>query len=132
MAYNILLVDDSATVRAMISRMLNMSGIPLKELHQAANGKEALSLLRDHWIDLVLTDINMPEMDGIEMVRRMSEDGEMKTIPIVVVSTEGSETRIESLKKMGVRKYLRKPFTPEAIKQVVEEILGGHNDGSNP
>ena len=129
MAYNILVVDDSRTVRAMISKTLDLSRVPLNELHQAQNGREALDLLQDHWIDLVLTDINMPEMDGMEMVRRMSADGMMQTVPVVVVSTEGSEARIDELRGLGIQGYIRNPFTPEAIKDVVEAVLGGQDDG---
>jgi two-component system, chemotaxis family, chemotaxis protein CheY len=129
MAYNILVVDDSKTVRRMITKTLGMAGIPLNELYQAENGREGLEVLAANWIDLVLTDINMPEMDGVEMIEHMSDDGMLKTVPVVVVSTEGSETRIEELKQKGIRGYVRKPFTPEAIKDVVEEILGGQDDG---
>jgi two-component system chemotaxis response regulator CheY len=129
MSYNILVADDSATVRAMVAKTLGMAKIPLHELHQAKNGSEALAILAGHWIDLVLTDINMPEMDGMELVRRMSEDEVLSRVPVVVVSTEGSETRIEELRRHGIRGYIRKPFTPEEIKAVVEGILGGRDAG---
>lgn len=127
MSYNILVVDDSRTTRAVIAKTLNLAGIPINELHEAENGRKALNILDDNWIDLVLADINMPEMDGVEMVDRMSEDGLMKTIPVVIVSTEGSKTRIEEMRSKGVRAYVRKPFTPEIIKDIVEDILGDHN-----
>jgi two-component system, chemotaxis family, chemotaxis protein CheY len=129
MAYNVLVVDDSATVRAMIRKTLTMSSLPLNEIYLAGNGREALALLAEHWMDLVLTDINMPEMDGMELVRRMSEDAVLRSIPVVVVSTEGSESRIEELRGHGIRGYLRKPFTPEAIKEIVDGILGGRDGG---
>ncbi len=124
MAYDILIVDDSSTVRRMIAKTLGMTGIDVNELHQAANGQEALDLLADNWVDLVFTDINMPVMDGIELVRQMAADGVLQQMPVVVVSTEGSEARIQELQDLGIRGYLRKPFTPEAIKDVVTEILG--------
>ena len=127
MAYNILVVDDSRTVRAMIKKTLDICGTPLNMLHQAENGQEALSVLQQEWIDLVLTDINMPVMDGMEMISRMFDDGLLKTVPVVVVSTEGSQTRIDELRKKGIAGYIRKPFTPEAIKHVVEDVLGGSN-----
>jgi two-component system, chemotaxis family, chemotaxis protein CheY len=129
MSYNILLVDDSATVRAMVAKTLGMAKIPLHELHQARNGAEALAILADHWIDLVLTDINMPEMDGMELVRRMSEDEVLSRVPVVVISTEGSETRIEELRQHGIQGYIRKPFTPEEVTEVVGGILGGGDAG---
>ncbi len=77
----------------------------------------------------MLADINMPEMDGVEMVDNMSRDGLLRTIPVVVVSTEGSQTRIEEMRSKGVKAYIRKPFTPETIKGIVENILGEKNEG---
>lgn len=124
MALNILMVDDSETVRAVIAKTLKLAEIPINELHQAANGEEAIALLKEHWIDLILCDINMPVMGGVEMIERLQEDEILKAIPIVVVSTEGSATRIEQLKSKGVRAYIRKPFTPEQIRSIVEEIIG--------
>ena len=131
MALNILLVDDSATVRAVISKTLEIAGIPVGELYEAENGKEALDILGDNWIDIVFADINMPVMGGIEMVEKMNEGGLLKTIPVVIVSTEGSATRIEQLKAKGVSAYVRKPFTPEIIRKVVDDIVGAE-DGNEP
>jgi two-component system chemotaxis response regulator CheY len=124
MSLNILLVDDSATVRAVLSKTLQIAGVPVKELYQAANGQEALAILSSHWIDLVLADINMPVMTGIELVVKMSADNLMKSIPVIIVSTDGSATRIEELRAKGVRAFVRKPFTPELIYKVVTETVG--------
>jgi len=124
MALNILIVDDSHTVRAVIAKTLKLTEIPIDQLYQASNGKEALTVLQTNWVDLIFTDINMPEMNGIELIEKMSEDGILKTIPVVVISTDGSITRIEQLKSKGVSAYIRKPFTPELIKSVVQKILG--------
>ncbi|MCD6327747.1 response regulator [bacterium] len=128
MAYNILVVDDSAIVRAIIKKTLSLAGVDVGELYQAGNGKEGLAVLDDKWVDLVLADINMPEMTGIEMVEKMSESGLMKTVPVVMISTEGSQTRVEELKAKGVRAYIRKPFTPELVKEVIDKILGDEDD----
>ena len=127
MAFNILLVDDSETVRAVIAKTLELAGVPLGDLFHASNGKEALDILAEQWIDLVFADINMPVMDGLEMIDKMLEDGLLKTIPVVIISTEGSATRIEQLMKKGVSSYIRKPFTPEKLGQVVEQLVGGRN-----
>lgn len=127
MSLNILVVDDSTTVRAVIVKTLELAEIPVSELHQAADGKEALGVLADHWIDLVFADINMPVMTGIEMVEKMSEDGLLKTVPVVIISTEGSATRIEQLKAKGVSAYIRKPFTPELLRSVVDDVMGVQN-----
>lgn len=127
MAFNILLVDDSETVRAVIAKTLELAGVPLGELFHASNGKEALDILAEQWIDLVFADINMPVMDGLEMIDKMLEDGLLKTIPVVIISTEGSATRIEQLMEKGVSSYIRKPFTPEKLGKVVEQLVGGLN-----
>jgi two-component system chemotaxis response regulator CheY len=123
MGLNILVVDDSMTARMFIAKALELSAVETGNIIHAENGKQALDVLHKEWIDIVFADINMPEMNGVEMVKRMNEDGLMKTIPVVVVSTERSETRIEELKAAGVRVYLKKPFTPENLKRVVETVL---------
>lgn len=129
MALNILVVDDSETVREVIAKTLGLAQVPVNELHMAANGREALDILQDNWVDLVFSDINMPVMTGVEMIERMQEDEVMRSIPVIVVSTEGSATRIEELRSKGVSAYVRKPFTPESIRKVVDEVLGS-NDGT--
>ncbi len=124
MALNILVVDDSATVRAVIARSLELAEVAVGDLYQAANGREALALLGEHWVDLVFADINMPVMNGVEMIEKMHADGLLQSIPVVIVSTEGSVSRIEQLRACGVRAYIRKPFTPELLRQVVDDIVG--------
>ncbi|HBA84076.1 MAG TPA: response regulator [Verrucomicrobia bacterium] len=128
MAYNILIVDDSKTARAFIAKSLEVAGIEIGAVFEAENGKQALDVLHSHWIDIVLADINMPEMSGLEMVQQMKQDGLMQTVPVVIISTERSLTRIAELKAAGVRDYMNKPFTPENIKQAVDRILGGRGE----
>ena len=123
MAINVLIVDDSAVMRAMILKTMRMSGLPLGEIYQAADGQQGLNELNKQWIDLVLLDINMPVMNGEEMIERMRKDPDLKDTPVVVVSTEGSQTRIERLQRKGVR-FVHKPFTPEIIRDTVENFLG--------
>ena len=113
----------------VISKTLKLTGVPINQLYEAENGRVALDILDENWIDLVLADINMPEMDGVEMIDRMSKDGLLKTIPVVIVSTEGSQTRIEEMRSKGIKAYVRKPFTPEFIKNIVEDILGEEHAG---
>lgn len=124
MSYNILIVDDSSIVRSVLKKTLHMANIPIDELYEAPDGKEALDVLRGMWIDLVFTDINMPGMGGVEMVQIMHDEGIIKTVPVIVISTEGSVVRMDEMKKLGVRAYLRKPFSPEGVKEVVDSILG--------
>jgi two-component system chemotaxis response regulator CheY len=129
MAYNILVVDDSETVRAVIAKSLGLAGVPMGTLFQAANGVEGLELLRREWIDLVLADINMPVMGGVRMVEEMKGDAALRGIPVIIVSTEGSETRLQGLKDQGVGAFLRKPFAPEDLKKAVESQLEGGSHG---
>jgi two-component system, chemotaxis family, chemotaxis protein CheY len=124
MAFNILLVDDSATVRAVISKALKLAGVDINELHQAANGQEALDVLEQQWVDLIFCDISMPVMDGEEFVQAMNDKGIIETIPVVIVSSAGSEPRVARLKENGVRDYIQKPFTPERIREVVDQVMG--------
>ena len=123
MAYNILLVDDSETTRAIIRKTLRLANIDVGDVLEAADGKEALELLAGNWVDLVFADINMPVMDGMELIDRMIENGMLDSVPVVVVSTEGSAQRAEELQRKGVAAYLRKPFTPEELGRLVEELL---------
>lgn len=123
MAYNVLIVDDSATIRAVIAKTLRIAEIPVGKLLEASNGKEALELLEDEWVDLIFLDINMPVMGGVEMIEHMDEAGLLSSIPVIIVSTEGSSTRIDQFRSKGVRAYMRKPFTPEKLKQVVNKVL---------
>lgn len=124
MALNILVVDDSLTIRAVIAKTLKLAEVPINELYEAANGKEALVILGKKWIDLIFSDINMPVMGGVEMIERIKEDNALESIPVIVVSTEGSATRVEELKSKGIRAYIRKPFTPELVRSVVNDIMG--------
>ncbi len=130
MAFNILLVDDSATVRAVISKALTLAGVEINELYQAGNGQEALQILEQDWVDLVFCDISMPVMDGEELVTAMNENGMIQSIPVVIVSSAGSEPRVARLKENGVKDYIQKPFTPERIREVVDQVMGVVQDAN--
>lgn len=123
MALNILIVDDSAVVRAMILKTLKAAGVPVGEAYQAGDGQAGLAALEANWIDLVFVDINMPVMSGQEMLERMRQNPAWHDLPVIVVSTEGSETRIEQLRQKGAR-FIHKPFAPEVVREVVQEIIG--------
>jgi two-component system chemotaxis response regulator CheY len=129
MSYNILIVDDSKTIRSVIKKTLDIAGVPVGDLYEAENGKEALDLMNSNWIDLIFADINMPVMSGIEMVKKMSEDNILDKTPVIIVSTEGSKTRIDDLLELGVRAYLRKPINPEDLRNIVKEVMGDYNEG---
>lgn len=127
MALNILVVDDSSVMRAMISRVLRVCGLPLGEVHEAGNGEDGLRVVDQKWIDLALIDINMPVMNGEEMIDRLRMNPETADLPVVVISTESSETRIERLKRKGVR-FIHKPFTPEMLKDTIAEVTGAADE----
>jgi len=124
MKINILLVDDSAIVRGMIGRVLKMTDIPIACIRQAGNGLEAQAILRDNWIDLVISDIHMPGMDGLALLQWMREDPTLAKTPVLMISTEANEAKVAEAKHLGVVAYLRKPFTPEQVKEVVLQALG--------
>lgn len=123
MSFNMLIVDDSAVMRAMIIKTLRLTGLPLGEIYQAANGAEGLNLLSQNWIDLAFVDLNMPQMNGEEMIHHVRENPETAKLAMVVVSTEGSETRIAALKEQGID-FVHKPFTPEELRNTVIRITG--------
>ena len=117
-------------MRAMIAKTIRMSGLDLGDVYQAGNGQEGLEAARSNWIDLVVADINMPVMNGEEMIDRMKADPELAELPTIVISTEGSVTRIERLESKGV-KFIHKPFTPEIIRDSIQALTGiGDSDAS--
>ena len=127
MSYNVLVVDDSKIIRAVIKKTLTLAGVEVNELHEAQNGKEALDILKEKQVDLVFSDIHMPEMNGVEMIEQMALDGVLRDIPVIVVSSEGSKERMGELLDKGARAYVRKPFTPELIRDLVQETMEASN-----
>jgi two-component system chemotaxis response regulator CheY len=128
MSYRVLIVDDSSVVRTMVKKAVSMAGLDIEEVHEAGNGREALEMLQRHWVDIVFTDLHMPEMTGIELVQAMARSGVLATTPVVVVSSDPSESRVEELRRLGVRAYLKKPFRPEGFRAIVEEVLHGSKE----
>ena len=123
MAFNVLVVDDSAVMRAMIARVVRLSGVPLGEMYEASNGAEGLRVVGERWVDLVLLDINMPVMNGEEMLRRLRAEPETAALPVIVVSTESSETRVHALEELGVA-FVHKPFAPEDLRATILRVTG--------
>jgi len=123
MALNLMIVDDSAVMRMMIQRALRLGRLPLGAVHEAADGRAALALLETTWVDAALIDINMPVMDGEELIVRLRSDEATADLPVLVVSTEGSETRIARLRAAGAA-FLRKPFTPEDLCSAIVQLIG--------
>jgi two-component system, chemotaxis family, chemotaxis protein CheY len=128
MAYNILIVDDSAPMRAVIKKVVKASGFNSGQIYEASNGKEALGLLEKEWLDIVLTDYNMPEMDGLMLLKEMQKHETFKSIPVVMITTEGSKQRVEEFLEKGAMAYIKKPFSPEEIKDKLNRIMGETSD----
>ena len=122
MALNVLIVDDSSLTRKKIKRIIEMTDLEVGQLLDAGNGAEALKALDKSKVDLVLADLNMPEMGGAEMIRQMKTIEATRSIPVVVVSTESRTTRITELLAEGVKDYLHKPFTPEEFKETIQRL----------
>ena len=114
MAYNILIVDDSSPMRAVIKKVIRASGFNIGQVHEAGNGKQALEVLDSLWLDLVLTDYNMPDMNGLDLIRQMKRRDALKDIPVVVVTTEGSDQRVADFMQAGVSAYIKKTVHPRA------------------
>jgi two-component system, chemotaxis family, chemotaxis protein CheY len=123
MSYCVLIADDSAIVRSMVRKSLAMAGLDLGEVLEATNGREALEQLKKTWVDVVFADINMPEMTGLELVKAMKGDEVLAGTPVVIVSSERSQARIDELKRSGASAYVKKPFRPEHFRGVVESLL---------
>ena len=129
MAFNVLIVDDSSSMRSVIKKTLKVSGFNVGQFLMAGDGKEALMVLADEWVDLVLTDINMPNMNGMELLTEMKKDEMLKTIPVVMITTEGSEKIMQESIKLGAQGYVKKPFRPEEIKKILNSIMGEKESG---
>ena len=119
-----LIVDDSSVMRKIVERSLRQAGIELEKVVEAGNGAEALSVLRENPVDLILCDINMPVMDGLEFVRQIATVDHAKGVPVVMITTEGSESHVVEALSHGARGYIRKPFTPDQVKEHVLPVLG--------
>jgi len=124
MELHVLIVDDSPAMRSFIRRVLDLSGLEVGRCLEASNGEEALRLLENNWVDAVLTDINMPQMDGEEFLRRLAEHQVLRLIPVLVVSTDRTESRIQKMLTLGAKGYVTKPFAPETLREELEHSMG--------
>jgi two-component system chemotaxis response regulator CheY len=122
----VLLVDDSSVMRKIVDRSLRQSGLEISVVLEAGNGAEALAVLAENRVDLILCDINMPVMDGLELVKRLAGVENAKGVPVVMITTEGSESNVVQALSAGARGYIRKPFTADQVKEHVIPLLGVH------
>jgi two-component system chemotaxis response regulator CheY len=123
MALDVMIVDDSAAIRKILHRVLVQAEVPLGQVHEACDGKDALEKLKSAKVGLILSDINMPNMDGIELLNRLKADDNFKAVPIVMVTTEGSQAKVLQALELGAAGYVRKPFTAEQIQEKLAGII---------
>ncbi|HVI10894.1 MAG TPA: response regulator [Candidatus Binatia bacterium] len=123
MSIRALIVDDSSVMRKIVERSLRQAGLELEQVFDAGNGAEALAVLQQSQVDLILCDINMPVMDGLEFIKQLSGVEKAKGVPVIMITTEGSEAHVVQALSAGARGYIRKPFTPEQVKEQVMPVL---------
>ena len=122
---NVLIVDDSSVMRKIVERCLRQAGVQISKVHEANDGYEGLSIIQQNAVDLILCDINMPTMDGMEFLRNLQGTESAWKIPVVMVTTEGGEARANDAISAGARGYIRKPFTAEQLKAQILPLVEG-------
>jgi len=123
MALNILVVDDSTAIRKILIRVLRQTALPIGEIFEARDGLEALDIVRNHPLNLVLSDINMPNLDGLGLLAELKGSDQWRTLPVVMITTEGGEEKVGLAIRLGSAAYIRKPFTAEQIQEKIGAIL---------
>ena len=123
MALDILIVDDSAAIRKILQRVLGQAEIPLGSVYEAGDGAAALEVLRSQKVGLVLSDINMPNMDGLELLGRIKAHEHWRRLPVIMITTEGAAAKVQEAVALGAAGYVRKPFTAEQIKEKLAGLL---------
>lgn len=123
MALDVLIVDDSAAIRKILQRVLNQAEIPLGKVYEAGDGLEAIEALKKNMVGLILSDINMPNLDGIQMLSQIKTNDAWKAIPVVMITTEGSQAKVMEAVSLGAAGYVRKPFTADQIKEKLTGLI---------
>lgn len=131
MMFDILVVDDSKAVLFMFKKIIELSGAPVDNLFTALNGQEALDVLEANPVDLIMTDINMPVMNGFELIENLKKNPGLSHIPIIVITTEGRDKYVEKAYQLGAVNYIKKPCRPEQVKQLILETLGVEENETN-
>ena len=129
MSFNVLIVDDSVAMRAIIKKIINISGFKMNQCFEAGNGREAIEQLKQNWVDVIISDVNMPVMGGLEMLQVLNQDPLYQNISVIIVSTEGSSERINEALMSGAKGFIKKPFLPEDIRKVLYDVIGVGDDG---
>ena len=123
MPLDVLIVDDSAAIRKILQRVLAQTNLPLGKVLEAADGREALDALKQHVFGLILSDINMPNMDGLQLLGELKANEQWKHVPVLMISDEASRTKVMEAVQLGARGFVRKPFTADQIKEKLIAIL---------
>jgi len=129
MSFNVLIVDDSNSMRAVIKKIITISGFQMDKCLEAGNGREAMELLTSNWVDVIVSDINMPEVNGLELLDQLNENDMLREIPVIMITTEGSDERMKEAFARGAKGFIKKPFLPEEIKKVLYQVIGVGQDG---
>lgn len=125
MALEILVVDDSSAIRKILLRVLSQTNLPIARIHEASDGAEALRTLEAGNVGLIMSDINMPNMDGLQLLSAVRANPAWKNLPVIMITTEGSQAKVLEAVQLGATGYVRKPFTPEEIKGKIEACFAG-------
>ncbi len=120
---NLLIVDDSMAIRKIFLRVLGQTGLSLGQVLEAGDGREALKVLENQEVDLILSDINMPNMDGLELLRTLRSSPKWHGIPIVMITTEGGQTKVQEAIELGATSYVRKPFSADLLRDKLAGLL---------
>jgi two-component system, chemotaxis family, chemotaxis protein CheY len=129
MSFNVLIVDDSNAMRSVIKKIVSISGFQMDQCLEAGNGREALEILSRQWVDVIISDINMPEVNGLEMLDQVQKSDTLKEIPVIMITTEGSSERMQEAFNRGAKGFVKKPFLPEDIKKVLYQVIGVGENG---
>lgn len=123
MDLNVLIVDDSSAIRKILVRVLSQTDLPIKQVHEANDGAEALKIVETNDVSLILSDINMPNVDGLELLQKLRLTPKWKDLSVVMITTEGSQAKVLEAVQLGAKGYVRKPFTADQIKEKVLACL---------
>lgn len=129
MSFNLMIVDDSGAMRAVIRKIVSLSGFKVDRCFEASNGREAMEMLSKDWVDVIISDINMPDVNGLELLNALKRDDLYKDIPVIMITTEGSRERMEDALAHGAKGFIKKPFLPADLKRILHEVMGVGEDG---
>jgi two-component system, chemotaxis family, chemotaxis protein CheY len=124
MGFTVLIVDDSPVMRVFIRRVMRLAGFEDAEYLEASDGQDALDRLRTRHVDVILTDINMPRMNGEELLAELDKNGTLSSTPALVISTDATRDRVHRMLALGAQGYISKPFSPEALREELNRVLG--------